>query len=340
MPTLIFLAIAFQIQNINWRRFFLLVAAANFIFNIYHHSVIKDFYSAVLVMLLFMLTPYFLSWWDKRNSRNNPVSFLQFVEQTLLISKHHLLKLIGWIIFLVVSIALVCWYTGYTGYVLLGWLLAVFLLLFSLKNIFHLMLPPEWFLHDDSTRYVYLSILIGWAGSWLIYQKIGVNFMIPMVFTVIFSFIWLCFARNTHRYLISGSVIILADIAWQIVRFVQSGTGNTPQVIVTECVLIAAMLYGLIWLLRKPGLLPLIYLALFQLFRFSGFTYQAIDRISHNELSAEEVTYYMIYLVCWMYLVPLLFLFIGLQQQKPVEVKRDNRRLEKMTAKLMKYSKK
>jgi len=316
MPTIVFLTIAYQIQALKWRYLFLVLAAVNLIFNFVNHAWLLELYSATTITILFMLNPHFLNWWQKRNDRNNPDSFKQFAITTFLITKHNKFQLFYWVTALVVSIVAVCLYAGYTGYALLAWLLAIFLVLYIVKNLFYSILPPEWFLHDINTGYVFLSVFLSWGAAYLIISEVGTNFIKPMILAVLFCLIGFSLIRHNTRYLMPGCALILADIVWQIFRYIQDDLGYTAPIITTGCVLIVAMLIGLIWLVKKPGILPIAYLTLFQLFRFSGFTYQAVDRVTSNELSSAEVTYYLLYLVCWMYIVPLLFWFIGLSQRQ------------------------
>lgn len=333
MPTLIFLAIAYQIQNKKWRFLFLTLAAVNLIFNICNHAWLQEFYSATIIILLFMLNPYFVVWWQNRNMRNNPLSFRIFLNETYLIAKLNKLKLFYWFSALVVSIVAVVLYTRYTGYILLGWLLAIFLIIYISKKLFYSILSPEWFLHDVNTGYVFLSIIISWAVAYLMDQQLGDNFITPMTLAVIICLIGFHQIRSSTHFLIPGCALILSDIIWQVIRHIQNDMGYTPQVVTAECVLISAMLVGLIWLIKKPGIPPIAYLALFQLFRFSSFAYQAIYNAISNALSAPEVTYYILYLVSWMYIVPLLFWLIGLMHQEP----ETNQKIEKHTDRFSKF---
>jgi len=326
MPTLIFLAISYQIENKKWRYFFLALAIINFIFNVYQQTLVKEYYSFAVAALLAMLNPYFAVWWQNRNSRNNPTSFSQFLRDTYLISKHNKLWLFCWLAALVILMTGVYFYTNYTGYTLLGWLLGIFIVLYILKKLYLSVLPPEWFLHDVNTGYVLLSVVIASALAYLIYLELGTNFILPMSFAVIFSFIGFYLVHQTSRYFVPGCALILADVPWQLIRYAQNGTHYTPQLVITDIVLIITMLIGLRWLLKKPGILPITYLALFQLFRFSAFAYQAIDHAVWREFSGEEVTYYILYLVCWMYIVPLLFWFVAFAQQKPESEQRSSKR--------------
>lgn len=338
MPSLIFLTIAYQIENRKWRYFFLVLAAVNFIFNLYNHTWLLEIYSLTTVVLFSMLTPYFYSWWQNRNNRNNPTSLRQFLSDTYLIAKHNKFRLLCWLIVLVVSLGGVYSYTDYTGYTLLSWLLTLFITLYVCKKIFSFIMPPEWFLHDINTGYVFLSVFIAWCAAYLMELELGTNFIIPMLFAVAFSMAGFLVHRKS-RYFIPGCALILADIPWQIIRFLESGITYTPQVFITDLVLIVAILIGLWWLIKKPGILPITYLALFQLFRFSAFTYQAVDRVATTNISTAEITYYILYLVCWMYIAPLLFWFIGLAQQDPNSTEntqkhtpRHNSLLDKKTA--------
>ena len=291
MPTLIFLAIAYQIQSKKWRFLFLALAALNLIFNIYNHAWLQEFYSATIIILLFMLNPHFLVWWKKRNMRNNPVSFRVFLTETYLIAKLHSLKLLYWISALIVSIAAVFFYTQYTGYILLGWLLAVFLVIYISKKLFYSILSPEWFLHDINTGYVFLSVVISWAIAYLMDQQLGTNFITPMILAVIICLVGFYFLRSKTHFLVPGCALVLSDIIWQIIRHIQHDMVYTPQIVTAECVLVIAMLVGLVWFIKKPGVPPIAYLALFQLFRFSAFAYQAVYNAISHSLSAPEVTY-------------------------------------------------
>ncbi len=100
MPTLILLAIAYQIQNIKWRYLFLTLTAISFISNFYYKMWLQELYSVVIVVLLFMLTPYFSRWWQKRNDRNNPDSFWDFAKDIFLLAKYNKYKLFFWIFLL------------------------------------------------------------------------------------------------------------------------------------------------------------------------------------------------------------------------------------------------
>lgn len=315
MPTLLFLAIAYQIENIKWRYLFLTISAINLIFNIYQHKIIQEFYSAAIITLLFLMTPYFATWWRNRNNRNNPNSFKEFALDTYLIAKHNKLHCVMWISFLAVSILGACIYTGYTGDVLLGCLLLIFLLLYGLKKLLHSILPPEWFLHDINTGYVFLSVFITWALSYLLFQKLGTIFIMPMIFSVILAIVGFYSVHRTSRYLVPGCAILLADIVWQVVRMMQESISYQPEVITTQAVLIIAIILGTVWLMRKPSILPVAYLALFQLIRFAGFVFQALQSFKSQDLAVVEVMYYFLYLVCWMYIAPLLFWLIGFMHQ-------------------------
>ncbi len=334
MPTLIFLAIAYQVESKKWRYLFLILAGINFLVNLYYQAGVEEFYSLCVAILFAMLTPYFAVWWENRNNRNNPSSFWQFLKETYLIATHNKLRLVSWIAALVISMVSVHYYTNYTNYTLLGSLLAVFLVLYILKKLFFSILPPEWFLHDINTGYVLLSACSAWALSYLIKLEVGNNFILPMLFAVIFASLGFSLVHQKTRYFVPGSALILADMAWQLVRYVQNGIIYTPALIITDIVLIVTMLVGLRWLIKKPGILPIVYLSLFQLFRFSAFSYQAIDHVASADFSVAEVTYYVLYLVCWMYIAPLLFWFVGFAQLKvdsgPVAEKRDS------TARLLK----
>lgn len=314
MPTLIFLALAYQIQNIAWHYLLLGLTAISFTFNLYHGMWSQEVYSAAIVVLLFMLTPYFSRWWQMRNARNNPVSFLAFAKETYLIAKYNTGKILFWTFFLIASTVGVFFYAGLTHEALLSWLLLIFLLLFAFKNLFRLILPPEWFLHDINTVYVFLSVFIACWLSNLIQTKLGTHFITPMLLTTAFCLVGLFLVKQSNRYLIPGCALILADIAWQILRIIPNYNSYPSNIFITQSVLVITMLIGLVWLVKKPGVMPILYLALFQLFRFSGFTYEAINHAIKDNILANEATIYTIYLVCWMYIVPLLFWMVGLRQ--------------------------
>lgn len=337
MPTIIFLVLAYQLQSNKYRYLFLILSAINLLFNIYNGQVIEEFYSFVIIALLFMINPYFLIWWNNRNSRNNPTSILYFIKEIYLVTKYNKLTVFCWLAFLVVSILGICSYTGYTGEALLGSLMIVFIILYVLRHLIQSMLPPEWFLHDINTRYVFLSVFIAWVASHAVFRKLGVNFVTPMYFCLLFSVAGFYWVRKSTRYLVPGCALILADIVWQIIRVKNENLSFTSEIVITELVLIIAMIIGLIWLIKKPGIFPIFYLTLFQLFRFSGFTYQAMTNLIQENLSPIEVNYYLLYLVCWMYIVPLLFWFVGfLHQYKDTEQDVKNRpdRLGKLLKKM------
>ncbi len=314
MPTLILLTIAYQIQNIKWRYLFLLLTAISFVANFYHEMWLQEIYSIVVAMLLFMLTPDFARWWQKRNDRNNPVSFWNFAKETMLLAKYNKYKLFFWVVFLTVSITAICFYTGYTNEALLGSLLVVFILIYGLKNLFSLILPPEWFLHDVSTEYTFFTVFIAYWLADLITQKLGFEFLLPMLLAATLCLAGFFLVQKNNRYLIPGCALILADILWQLLRLIQNNDTYTHSFITTVIVLVLAMLIGLLWLIKKPGVFPIVYLALFQLFRFSTFTYEATDHAISNDLSLSEASDYILYLVCWMYIVPMLFWIVGLKQ--------------------------
>lgn len=334
MPTLVFLTIAYQLQSSRWRSAFLILAVVNAIFNIVTYSWLQDFYSATIVTLLFMLNPHFMNWWQSRNSRNNPASFLMFAKETFMIAKHNKAGLFFWISFLIASIAAVCFYTGYTGHVLLSWLLLVFIILYVLKQLINTMLPPEWFLHDINTGYVFLSVFIAICTANLLIYEVADNFIMPMIFAVIFCLAEFHFIHRKTRFLAPGCAIILADLAWQIARVMQDNAAYAPQTLVTVVVIMAAIVINLIWLLRKPGILPIFCLTLFQLFRLLGFTNEALDRYISTNISSTDVAYYILYLVSWMYITPLLFLFTGLDQRGYLEREKDDHN-ERSLKKLM-----
>ncbi len=209
----------------------------------------------------------------------------------------------------------IVYYTQNTGYTLLGWLVAICVTVYIFKNLFYSILPPEWFLHDINTGYVFLSVFTAWIVSAIMFQKLGDSFIVPMLLTAAGSLIGIFFTKGNTRFFVPGCAIIIADIIWQVIRYSQSGMTFSPQFVATEIILITAILIGLRWLILKPNILPIAYLALFQLFRFSAFTYQAIDRSISDMLTAHEVTYYILYLVCWMYIVPLIFWFSAVMQR-------------------------
>ncbi len=339
MPTLIFLAIAYQIQNIKWRYLFLVLTAISFIYNLYYKMWPQEIYSVVIVMLLFMLTPHFSLWWQKRNERSNPISFWDSPKETILLAKYNKYKLLFWIFFLIVSITAICFYIGFTNQILLGSLLAVFFLLYGLKNLFVLILPPEWFLHDVNTEYTFLAVFIAYWLSDLISHKLSFQFTLPMIIAAISCLVGFFLVQKNNRYLIPGCALILADIIWQLLRLIQDNDIYSSSFITTVFILVMTMLIGLIWLVKKPGVLPIVYLALFQLFRFSTFSYEAIDRAISNDLSLSEASDYTLYLVCWMYIVPLIFWMFGLRQIEDggnVEHRhvRENKRFENLKKRL------
>ncbi len=319
MPALIFLAVAYQIQNIKWRYLFLVLTAISFVYNLYHGMWADEMYSIVIAMLLFMLTPQFSSWWKKRNDRNNPDSFWSFAKETWMLVKYNRYKLFFWVTFLIASISAVFAYTDYTDQVLLGSLLAAFFLIAGLKNLFTLIMPPEWFLHDLNTEYTFLSVLIAYWLSGLISQKLGVQFVFPMIMAAVLCLVGFFLIHNKNRYLIPGCSIVLSDIIWQIFRLIKENDAYSGSLITTVVILVLTMLIGLIWLVRKPGIFPIVYLVLFQLFRFSTFSYEATDHAMTNVLSVSEASDYMLYLVSWMYIVPLLFWMMGLREAEKSE---------------------
>jgi hypothetical protein len=287
-----------------------------------------------------MLTPYFSRWWQKRNARNNPNSFWEFVKETYLVAKHNKFKLLFWIFFLILSITGVVYFAGFTGEALLSWLLIVFLLIFGLKHLFRLVVPPEWFLHDINTGYVFLSVLIAcWLGN-LISQKLSADFIIPMTLVAAACFAGFFLERRKYsRYLIPGCALVLADIIWECLRLIQDNAGYTPNLILTVVVLVIAMLIGLFWFIKKPGVMPIAYLMLFQLFRFSNFTNESIYHAIAKELSLTEATNYAIYLVSWMYIAPLLLWMIGLrllQANENVSPQHRRRSMDKLLENLKK----
>lgn len=112
-----------------------------------------------------------------------------------------------------------------------------------------------------------------------------------------------------------GCSLILADIGWQMFKFMKENLPIPPEMLLTQAILICAMLIGLVWLIKKPGVFPILYLILFQLFRLSGFISQALDRLVHDQLSNVDVMYYILYLICWMYIAPFLLWLVALKNQ-------------------------
>ncbi len=338
MPTIVFLTIAYQIQNLKWRYLFFALSAISFIYNLYYKLWTQEIYSVTTAMVLFMLTPHFSQWWQKRNERGNPSSLWDFAREAWLLTKYNKYKLFFWISFLIVSITGICFYTGFTNQALLGSLLAGFCIVYGLKNIFCLILPPEWFLHDVSTEYIFLSVFIAYLLSDYISQKLSVHFTLPMIIVALTCLVGFILVKKTNRYLIPGCALIFADIVWQLIRLMQENNIYSSSFITTVCILVVTMLIGLIWLIKKPGVMPILYLVLFQLFRFSTFSYEAIERANSNDLSVPEASDYMLYLVCWMYIVPLLFWIIGLRQvgniveNRPVRVNKRFEDLKKRAA--------
>lgn len=323
MPTIILLAIAFQIQNLKGRYLFFALATANVIYNILHHAWVQEVYSAIIVLLLYTLNPLFLNWWENRNSRNNPSSMRQFASDTYQIAKYNKLRIVFWMMMWGASIAGIHFYSNYTEYSLLAWIVGIFISIYIFKQLFYSMLPPEWFLHDINTGYVFLGVFSAWGISEIMLEKLGAEFVSPMLIAAVICILGIYFARGAVRFLVPGCTVILTDIIWQVVRYFQDGMTLTPQFIITECILISAMLIVLVWLIKNPGILPIVYLAIFQLFRFTAFVYQGVNKVVVDSLTTPEVTYYILYLVCWMYIVPLLFLFKGVmqQEQKPSPVR-------------------
>lgn len=315
MPTVILLAIAYQIQNLKIRYLFFILAVANVIFNIFHHGWVQEIYSVVIVLLLYSLNPLFLNWWGKRNARNNPSSFLQFMNETYQVAKYNKLRILCLMTIWVASAVGIYYYTNYTGYSLLSAILAIFISIYVFQQLFYSLLSPEWFLHDINTGYVFLGVFASWMISAIMFEKLDADFLLPMILTGIICLLGIYFARGSTRFLVPGCSVILADIIWQVIRYFQNNASLTPEFIITESILIVAMLIGLVWLLKKPSVMPIIYLAIFQLFRFTAFVYQGVDRAIGETLTTPEVTYYILYLVCWMYIVPLIFMFKGLMQQ-------------------------
>ena len=316
MP-LVFLAVAFQLQSSKWRYLFLVFALISFILNIFYQEWLEDYYAFTGIALLFMLNPYFSIWWKNRNNRQMPVSFLHFCKEIYWVAKQNKLVVLGWIVFLAVTVFLVFAYTSYTGYVLLGSILFIFAVLFALKHVVNALLPPEWFLHDSSTRYVFLAVFIVIITSHFIRIRLGGDFIIPMGLAVIFSLIGFYWIKDSSRFFMPGCALILADLAWQIIRFMHETNLTPVHVLLTQLILIIAMIVGIIWLVKKPGIFPILYLVLFQLFRISGFIIQALDRFVSDNLSSTDVTYYVLYLVCWMYIVPFLFWLTAFLNQTP-----------------------
>ena len=250
MPTIFLLALAYQLQSHKWRYPLLFLAAINLIYHIFNQAWAQEVYSAVTLLLLFTLNPYFFDWWQKRNDRNNPSSFRQFCLDMYLTDKHNKFEIFFWLCGLLITIIGVCFYTGYTENAFLGWLLGIYIGLYVLKNLFYSLLPPEWFLHDRNTGYVFMSVLIAWGAAILMAPKLGTHFALPMILTMVWCLIGIYFFKGKTRFLVPGSAVILADLSWQIIRIAQSNLSYTPQLLITEFVLIIAMIMGLIWLFK------------------------------------------------------------------------------------------
>lgn len=313
MPTIIFLAIAFQLQNKNWRYFFLFLAAANIIVNIFIGRWTLDFYAAVSAFLLCLLTPKFLPWWQQRDSRGVLSGNWAAIIKHLFDQKFEILFWAA--AFVIVWVAIYA-YWDFTGHIILGWIAGLCVSVYIVKKFLVAIIPPQFIFQEKSTRYVGLVVLISWIASVLIYRDLNGHFVMPTIIALLLGLGGMYLVRGNTRFLVPGCALVLADLFWQIIRFIRNNDLFTYQVLSSEIIIVVAMLIGVAWMFKKPGVLPIVFLMLFQLFRFSAFTYQAIDRASVATLTTPEVTFYMVYLVCWMFITPMVLLFVGTWQSK------------------------
>lgn len=313
MPTLVFLAIAFQLRNLKWRYAFFLIAAANLIFNIYRGWWAPEIYASVMALLLCQLNPLFMQWWNRSYA---PAS-LQQDPLSSPFKKHFMenkFEAMFWLAAIVISCFAVDQYWNYTGHIALGWVVGVCAVFYFFWKMLTSIVSPELMNHDGETKYILFVVAASWAASELIYKEIGVHFVLPIGITLVFALVGMFFIKGKSRFLVPGTAMISADLIWQIIRFYQTNSLFTLPVQSAEIVLLIAVVIGFIWLFKQPSILPIFFLTLFQLYRFSAFTFEAVDRASTSSLTTPEVTFYLLYLECWMFIVPLLLLYTGVRQ--------------------------
>lgn len=320
IPTLFFLLIADIVKNRKWQYGLIVVAICNLVLNIHEGTWAGDYYTTGVAVLLFLLNPFYLDWWNKRaipEAVQNHHITAAVDEKS---KRQYILEIIGWVIavilFGMVIPALVP--IDYSELVMSFGLLILISAAYligkmrkkSKKNI------TFSFIFDQDTRYAAYALFASWILGVVIYAVMTRYFVLVTTVTIVTSLLISYFIRGNSRFFAPAIAIIVADFVWRAVNILISGGMTLPYVLHVELVSVILITAGSYWLLKRPGILPIFFLSLLQMHHLIDAIYSMLSQASYFNVTIQNLTVFLIFSACWMLILPIMLLFLGWQSSE------------------------
>ncbi len=171
-------------------------------------------------------------------------------------------------------------------------------------------------------KFTIWTALFCWVGAVLI-GTVGTHFVFPALLVVLFGLIVGKCVKGPRSFLVPAAAIYFADAGWQltkIVRYYDLLTLTDIVPIVTFAILIVI---GVIWLIKKPGKYPILYLSILQV---SSFMTSVAALFGHDFITRNPINFNfiimigaIIFFLIWKLVIPLWLAIVGTNHFKTAE---------------------
>lgn len=328
-PSIFFLLMGFLIPTNKTKWLFFGLFFFNIFSNIYYGWWSADVYTTGTFILLCMLNPYFIDWWKHRLDPTSPMNLNMKSPNKNLIKQYRIT-----IVIFAVTFALLFCIASYLSesfednqnIILSSCLIiamivaAIYIFIAKLNGKLvnpDVNAPPA--VKDKKLSYVFNVLFAAWPIGYLIYYVLNIHFILPTILVLILCVLLSLFIKDSTRYLIPGVVVLLADFGWRLINIFFYASSVPLTYIISEIVLAIAILAGVIWLLKKPGYSPILFLGAIVLFRYIMVMHHLFSQLSTFYTVKQDIMVGS-FLTCWVLLAPIILWLVGFKSVRSLNI--------------------
>ena len=311
-PALFFVFIVLIMQGKPAKVVAAILAALTLFYNIEDGWWAADLYTLSFVVLVFLQSPHFVEYWHNYSYK---AQSSKAVKPTATQIKHY--RIMVFIMDCSFLFPLLGFYNlsypDYTNLLILGSGVLAFIL-----GTTYLIIANQGSKRvagtaaDKSLGCTVLAIFATWPLAFLTLELARNIFVIPAVLMIVLGALAIYGLRGNMRYLAAGSIAVLSDYLWRVGVALFYAPSLQTSMISMQVITGAAIIGGLIWLLKKPGLMPLLFLTLIIASRYFIVMHQLFKHVSAN-ISTAQLAQVSVFQTCWMLITPVLLWAIGLR---------------------------
>jgi len=302
--------------------FLFFFAAVNLLDNIFNNVTPPafwpcDLYTTASAITFYLLTPNFLAWWKACWAEQEPI----LSPEQKNIQKKYRRKVFLLLGLYILAIIILTPTIPEPSLLLFLMATGLFILLLGGLFIFYkkkgLFIPVS---SNKNTQYVFMTAFLSWIIGFIVFILFGFEFALPALLVILISLILSYFIRGNSRFLIPGISIISADYGWRFLNLIIysnaiPANANLSDIIIAKLALGITILLGIIWLVKRPGVLPILFLTIISIYRYASITFFIFSGTYATEMSKSQLTSIVIFLSFWIIIAPLLFWFLGIRER-------------------------